>query len=387
MKSNRALVKDVFMNLSWSDKLLPLNIVLAIIIGLVISKYSEDARQAFQGKDVLGVPIPLAIGMIIMMVPPLCKVEWENSKAMLSTKRFREQVLISLIIGWVICPFLMFGLAWLTLFDQDEYRTGVILIGCARCIAMVLIWNEVADGDGDLCAMLVIINSTLQIVLYAPYKIWFCDVMGGSGNNGSVETTYKAVAQSVGFFLGVPMAGGFLIRFIGLKTIGLSSFEKNILPWINPCGMIGLLYTIIVIFIEKGDDFLNEIGTAFRCFVPLVLYFIISWTLSFFGLRFIDARNEYKELQCGCEKNQIKSGLHTNKGWCSASYQQVITQALVASSNNFELSLAVAIALYGTSSREAIAATFGPLIEIPVLLIICFISKFFQNKLLWKDQD
>ncbi len=392
--SNIALVRHVFNNLSWSDKLLPINIIIAIIIGLVISKYSESARNAFQGEKVLNVPIPLAIGMVIMMVPPLCKVQWENMIVLVKKKNFREQMLISLIIGWVLCPFLMFGLAWLSLFDQAEYRIGVILTGCARCIAMVLVWNEVAGGDTDLCAVLVIINSVLQIILYAPYKILFCDIMGGSGlyQGVTISTTYQTVAQTVGFFLGIPMAGGFLIRSIGMLTIGVDKFEKKIMPFIGPFGMIGLLYTIIVIFIEKGDDFLQEIGTAFRCFVPLISYFIISWSVAFFGLRFWDSRRQLKLgnydrlTTCGCEKNMEQyESRKRSKGWCSASYSQVITQSLVASSNNFELSLTVAIALYGTDSRQAIAATFGPLIEIPVLLILCFVSRFFQEKLLWKD--
>lgn len=292
----------------------------------------------------------------------------------------------------------MFGLAWLTLFDLDEYRTGIIMIGLARCIAMVLVWNEISDGDNSLCAVIVLLNSLLQIVLYAPYQIFFCYVITGDydhSQGAEANVTYLLVAQSVAFFLGIPLAIGFLIRLLAILTIGIKTYDSKILPFIGPWALIGLLYTIIVIFIETGHDFIRDIGSGLRCFVPLIVYFMITWFGTFFFLRWFLGRipprkegeiNENTELLCGCEKQiaKVPDKWVTN---CSASYSETITQTFTAASNNFELSLAIAISLYGSGSKESIAATFGPLLEVPILLILCFVAKYFKIKFLWSDID
>ncbi|ODV82655.1 hypothetical protein CANARDRAFT_204823 [[Candida] arabinofermentans NRRL YB-2248] len=403
--------KAVFNSLSWVDKLLPVWIIGAIVIGIVLSVYVPDSREAFNGAKVINVSVPLAIGMVVMMVPPLCKIQWENGKQLLFRKNRINKIIISLVLNWIVCPFIMFGLAWLTLFDQPEYRVGVIMIGLARCIAMVLLWNDIALGDNELCAILVIINSLMQLVLFAPYKILFCDIMGGgrSLNNGASTTeTYTLVSQTIAFFLGIPIAIGLLIRFVSLAMFGKKVYNEKILPLISPFGLLGLLYTIIVLFIDKGNSFIQEIGTAFRCFIPLICYFIISWFSVFFVLRWFYGRNYIKlatsdelddgnfcQSACGCEKNSQRFTINIvenvparwNQRFCSAPYPEIATQAFTAGSNNFELSLAVAIAIYGNGSKQAVAATFGPLVEVPVLLLITFVSRYLEISLLWSDRE
>lgn len=299
----------------------------------------------------------------------------------------------------------MFGLAWLTLFDEDEYRTGIIMIGLARCIAMVLLWNEIARGDNTLCAIIVLINSLLQVVLYAPYQIFFCYVITGDYNSSVVDAgiSYSLVSKSVAFFLGIPLGFGLLIRFVSMSLFGLETYEKKMLPFISPWALLGLLYTIVVIFIDKGNDFIKEIGSALRCFVPLVAYFIIMWFGTFFFLRWMSDSSKFGQLSrlsnskvnscdsgesdrllCGCEE-KITQSPHKWVSGCSANYAQTITETFTAASNNFELSLAVAISLYGSGSKQAIAATFGPLLEVPILLILAFVAKYFRVRFIWSD--
>ncbi|CAK7896536.1 arsenical-resistance protein 3 [[Candida] anglica] len=392
-----SLALQILKDLSWTDRLLPLLIILAMIVGILLSVYAPSSRNDFDSSAKLeGVSVPLAIGLLVMMVPPLCKVEWENLHKFATQRAFLHQLWISFIINWVIGPFVMFGLAWLTLFDEDEYRTGIIMIGLARCIAMVLLWNDIADGDNTLCAIIVLINSLLQIVLYAPYQIFFCYAITGTsyGDNVGAAQTYPLVARSVAVYLGIPLGVGVIIRLAGLKLLGRDRYYKNLLPIVGPWALIGLLYTIVVIFIEKGDDFIKHIGSAFRCFVPLTLYFSIMWFGTFFGMRFISntlyrrsnmvASEKSDETQplCGCE--DWKRG-KWNQSSCSANYGETITQTFTAASNNFELSLAIAISIYGSGSKQAIAATFGPLLEVPILLALTYVAKIFKEKFAWVD--
>lgn len=405
MSTRFSTLRQTWSSLSITDKLLPLAIILAMVLGILLSVYVPSSRNAFNGAEVVGVSAPLAVGLIIMMLPPLCKVRWESFFTFFSNKRYFRAMITSLVLNWIVCPFLMFGLAWLTLFDKKEYRNGIIMIGLARCIAMVLLWNDIAGGDIDLCAMIVIVNSVLQIILYAPYQLFFCYVITGDyHSNGTNSISYGLVAKSVLFFLGVPLGFGLVVRFLALFTVGLKTYEKKILPFISPWGFIGLMYTIIVIFIERGNDFIKDIGSGLRCFVPLTLYFAITWFGTFFGMRWLLGKSlsvsptntnptstepqspETEKLLCGCE-DQVDED---NEKWtwkCGASYSETVTQTFTAASNNFELSLAIAISLYGSGSRESIAATFGPLLEVPILISLCFVAQYFKNKFLWSDID
>ncbi|KAI5966020.1 ARR3 [Candida theae] len=426
----------VLKEMSLLDKLLPILIILSIVIGIIISVYAPGAQEIFNNTSdnkLTSVSIPLTIGLIIMMIPPLCKIEYEQVTTKKASKREKwgyisqhwREVAVSLFLNWVVGPFLMFGLAWATLFNDKEYRTGIIMIGMARCIAMVLIWNQLAMGSNELCAILVIINSVLQIVLYAPYQILFCYAITGESidfaNDLHMGNLFVLVLKNIGIFLGIPLVSGIAIRSLALCTIGKEKFNTLVLPWISPWALIGLLYTIIVIFISKGDSFLHELSGSLKCFIPLCLYFIIMWFGTFFGFRYYSNYINYNRIvlehekttvemttntketvanidedgdgecakllvKCGCEEKLSPEQLELHKKGklqCNANYESTVTQAFTSSSNNFELSLAIAIALYGESSKQAIAAVYGPLLEVPILLLLTFVARYFKVKLVW----
>ncbi|CAB4254752.1 similar to Saccharomyces cerevisiae YPR201W ARR3 Plasma membrane metalloid/H+ antiporter [Maudiozyma barnettii] len=385
----------MFRNLSWTDRILPFTIILSIIIGVLVSEYSKDARKYFDSSTsatFVGVSIPLVIGMIVMMLPPLCRVEWEMLWTYVRKPEIKKPIIYSLILNWLVCPFLMFGLSWLVLFKEPEYREGVIMIGMARCIAMVITWNQIAGGDNTLCVVLVIINSVLQMILYAPYQIFFCYVITG-GSYSNVSALYSDVAKSVGVFLGIPIGAGFLIRFISFSIFGKEVFINKILPFINPWGFIGFHFTIIVIFLGNGHNFLQHIGSAFLCFVPLALYFLIAWFGTFFLMRVLTrTRKSFDNIDsedsngCNCEKEKLLQDDVYGKNTCDANYAITMTQCFTTASNNFELSLAVAVSLYGNGSKQAIAATFGPLLEVPILLCLAILSRYFEHKFIWSHK-
>ncbi|KAI5956979.1 ARR3 [Candida jiufengensis] len=413
--------KIVFKEMSLLDKLLPILIILAMIIGILLSVYVPQSKEPFNNTDenkMTNVSIPLNVGLIIMMVPPLCKIEFEKLKKFDGARhsKYLKEILISLILNYIIGPFLMFGLAWACLFNEKEYRTGIIMIGMARCIAMVLIWNQLALGSNDLCAILVIINSTLQIILYAPYQLLFCYVITNEPieflNDVSMGHLFVLVLKNIGIFMGIPLFFGVAIRFCFISTIGTEKFNKKIMPFIGPWALIALLYVIIVIFISKGDEFIHELRESLKCLIPLALYFMIMWFGTFFLLRYLSNIMNYKNIlkkrqnsdevtnidstdeeskllyKCGCEEKLSDNQKKKIKSLqCNASYESTVTQAFTASSNNFELSLAMAIALYGEGSKQAIAAVFGPLLEVPVLLLLTFVARYFRVSFVWNDVD
>ncbi|GMM36959.1 Arr3 protein [Saccharomycopsis crataegensis] len=396
--ANNKIFYRLIKELSWTDRLLPVIIILSIVLGTLISVYDPSARNAFDSQHRLaGVSAPLAVGLIIMMIPPLCKVEWENIHNILRQKRIYTQLVISLILNWIVCPLLMVALAWMALFNDEEYRTGIIMIGVARCIAMVLVWNELAGGDNTLCIIIVVMNSILQMLLYAPYQIFLCYIISNTPRSGS-SVSYQLVAKSVGVFLGIPFGFGLLIRLGSLCIFGKKIYEKKLLPLISPWSLIGLVYTIIVIFIARGDDFIKNIGQAFKCFIPLTVYFVITWFGTLFFMRYFSNYVNRKKIQavgeeeplirCGCEKTMERESAENKwKMWCGAKYGETITQTFTAASNNFELSLSIAISIYGSGSKQSIAATFGPLLEVPILLFLTVVAKYFQLKLLWNDDE
>lgn len=389
--------------LSWPDRLLPVFILVAIALGFVLSIHVPAARTAFSSARFLNVGAPLLVGLVVMMVPPLCKVEWERVYHLARTRSwllarsrplryYARHLAVLLALNWVVCPMLMLGLAWLTMFDMSpEYRTGIIMIGMARCVAMVLVWNHLAGGDPLLCAVLVLLNSALQLVLYAPYMAFMVQVVSGAPIGGSIAHLYTTVAQSVGFFLGVPMALGIAIRLLGLVLVGRETYDKHVVPAVSPLALVGLLYTIVVMFTVDGNDLVHHLGNAVRCFVPLVLYFAITWCGTFVLMRWLLARwaradraaqgEAANPLLCACEKSPAAPTLL--EGSCDADYAATITHTFTAASNNFELSLAVAISLYGAGSKQAIAATFGPLLEIPILVLLTMLATHLRSRLLW----
>ncbi|CAK9440063.1 uncharacterized protein LODBEIA_P41630 [Lodderomyces beijingensis] len=407
---------QVLKEMSLLDKLLPFLIILAMIIGILLSIYVPNSRRVFTSSDgenkLTTVSIPLTVGLIIMMVPPFCKVQYEKllqlNKSSTRHTKYMQDILISLVLNWVVGPLLMFGLSWAVLFNEPEYRVGVIMIGMARCIAMVLLWNQLALGSNELCAILVVLNSLLQIVLYAPYQILFCYVITGEPIDFDSSVTmgdlFLMVLKNIAIFLAMPLAFGVLIRVVGLVTVGRETFETKVMPWIGPWALAGLLYTILIIFITKGDTFIHEIHESLKCLIPLSLYFLIMWFGTFFLMRFVTnyrnlrqyrAKNKHNEeeeveeeglLTCGCEeKLTIEQREKSHSLKCNANYAKTVTHSFTSASNNFELSLAMAIALYGDHSKQAIAAVYGPLIEVPILLLLTFVARYFKVRYVWHD--
>ncbi|CAR26733.1 ZYRO0B16940p [Zygosaccharomyces rouxii] len=375
--------------LSFLDLALPFTIILSIIFGVVISVYVPSSRGTFDPTNhasFVGVSIPLTVGMIIMMIPPICKVSWESIHKYMVLRYVRKQIFISLVLNWIFGPLIMTALAWMVLFKFEEYRQGIIMIGIARCIAMVLIWNQIAGGDNDLCVILVVINSFLQIVLYAPLQILYCYVISNDRLVVSDGKMYEEAAKSVGVFLGIPLGIGISIRLIFIFTMGKEKYERNVLKFISPWAMIGFHYTLLVIFISRGYDFIHQIGQAVLCFVPLILYFLITWFMTFGIMRLLSRRTAL-EKECPCDQEVLIKKKIWGKRTCAASYPITMTQCFTMASNNFELSLAVAISMYGNNSKQAIAATFGPLLEVPVLLVLAIFSKLFRNLFIWETEN
>ncbi|KAJ3074893.1 hypothetical protein HK102_005709, partial [Quaeritorhiza haematococci] len=311
-----------------------------MVVGVLLGYYVPSVRTAFDSAKIFEVSVPIAVGLLWMMYPVLCKVRYEELSKIFSTPEVWKQLGVSMVLNWIIGPLLMTGLAWATLPDLPGYRSGVILVGIARCIAMVLIWNQLAGGDAEYCAILVAVNSVFQILLYSPFAYLFGVVIGGGS---SVNVNIWMVTRSVLIFLGIPLLAGIITRFtfrsLLKKWFGPVWFDKKFMPIIGPTALLGLCFTVLVMFCLQGRRIIEEIGQVLRVCVPLLIYFTILFFLTFALCRYL-----------------------------KFPYTLSVTQAFTASSNNFELAIAVAIATYGIDSQEALATTVGPLIEVPVLL-------------------
>ncbi|GLB37286.1 putative arsenical-resistance protein ACR3 [Lyophyllum shimeji] len=361
--------KEIFNKLGLLDKLLSPLIILVMIVGVVIGEFVPNVQEAFDTVRFDSVSVPIAIGLIVMMWPILTKVQYEQLPKLFSSSRIWIHLGISLVLNWIVGPFIMLGLAWATLPDLPTYRTGVILVGLARCIAMVMIWNHLAKGDAEYCAILVIVNSVLQIVLYSPYALLFINTLGGR-SQPSIHVSYGAVAISVLIYLGIPLVAGVVTRYCVWSLASKTFLETKFIPLFSPLALLGLLYTILVMFAYQGHHILHNLRSVFRVFVPMILYFVIMWSAAFAMIYYL-ARRE--------------SGTKRNFG-----YDMAVVQSFTAGSNNFELAIAVAIAVYGVSSDQALAATIGPLVEVPVLLALTWLALFLGNRLDWmrlKDRE
>ncbi|KAG2142204.1 sodium bile acid symporter family-domain-containing protein [Suillus cothurnatus] len=364
-----AAPQALFQKLSVLDRLLTPAILVCMVVGVVIGVFVPGVQQAFDTVKFYGVSVPIAIGLIVMMWPILTKVKYEALSRILLSRRLWMHMGISMTLNWIIGPLIMLGVAWATLPDLPTYRTGVILVGLARCIAMVMVWNHLAGGDGEYCAILVVINSLLQIVLYSPYAVLFVNVIGHTEQG--VHLAYGSVAISVLIYLGIPLLAGVMTRFAVIRLKSKEFFDKTFAPRFSPLSLIGLLYTIIVMFAYQGHHIVQNLGPVFRVFVPMILYFVIMWT-SAFALVFFLARREFR-------KGSTDNG--------DFSYELAVVQAFTAGSNNFvrisSLQLQVAIAVYGVGSDQALAATIGPLVEVPVLLALTWVAQYLRIKLQW----
>ncbi|MDB4944713.1 MAG: Arsenical-resistance protein [Labilithrix sp.] len=337
--------------LSLLDRFLPLWIFAAMALGIVLGRTVPGLGAALDTMKIGGVSLPIAVGLFWMMYPVLAKVRYGK---LLGTGANLKLFGTSLVLNWVLGPLLMFALAWLLLPDLPHYRTGLVLIGLARCIAMVLIWNMLACGSAEIAALLVALNAVFQILFYSVLGWLFLTVVPGwlGGPATQLDVSMWTIARSVLLFLGVPLVAGALTRLFLVRARGDAWYEERFLKRVGPAALLGLLYTIVIMFALQGDRIVKAPLDVLRIAIPLVLYFGIMFTASFL--------------------------LSKRLGF---SYEETASLSFTAAGNNFELAIAVAIGVFGISSGEALAGVVGPLVEVPALLALVYLSLWLGRKM------
>ncbi len=336
--------------LSVVDRFLPVWILAAMALGLALGRLIPDLNDWLEAVKIGSVSLPIAIGLLVMMYPVLAKVRYSQIGEVATD---RTLMATSLLLNWVIGPALMFTLAWLLLPDLPEYRTGLIIIGLARCIAMVLIWNDLACGDREAAAVLVAINSLFQIVAYSLLGYFYLELLPAwlGLETASLDVSMWEIAKIVLVFLGIPLAAGYLTRRVGERTRGVVWYEDRFLPRLAPWALYGLLFTVVILFALQGETITARPLDVARIALPLLAYFALMWGISFaLGIR----------LKLSYEKNTSVS--------------------FTAASNNFELAIAVAIGVFGVTSGEALAGVVGPLIEVPVLVGLVYVALWARRR-------
>jgi ACR3 family arsenite transporter len=330
--------------LSLLDRYLPLWIGMAMAAGLFLGRVVPGLNGALNHVEVDGISLPIALGLLVMMYPVLAKVRYDRLDTVTGD---RKLLLSSLLLNWVIGPALMFALAWLLLSDLPEYRTGLIIVGLARCIAMVIIWNDLACGDREAAAVLVALNSVFQVIMFAVLGWFYLSVLPGwlGLEQTTISTSPWKIAKSVVIFLGIPLLAGYLSRRLGEKARGRTWYESSFLPKIGPWALYGLLFTIVILFALQGEQITSRPLDVVRIALPLLAYFAIMW-----------------------------GGGYLLGALLNLGYARITTLAFTAAGNNFELAIAVAIATYGATSGQALAGVVGPLIEVPVLVALVYVS-------------
>ena len=330
--------------LSTLDRGLPAWIGIAMVAGLLLGRFIPGVADLLARMEVGGISVPIALGLLVMMYPVLAKVRYDKVAAVTGDRRL---LVSSLVLNWVVGPAVMFALAWLFLPDLPEYRTGLIIVGLARCIAMVVIWNDLACGDREATAVLVAINSVFQVVMFSVLGWFYLTVLPGwlGLDTQGLEVSMGQIALNVLIFLGVPLVAGFASRWIGEKRKGRHWYEEQFIPKVGPGALYGLLFTIVLLFALQGEQITNRPLDVARIALPLLVYFALMW---FAGLLL------GKSLRLG--------------------YARSTTLAFTAAGNNFELAIAVAIGTFGATSGQALAGVVGPLIEVPVLVALVYVS-------------
>ncbi|WP_455901494.1 ACR3 family arsenite efflux transporter [Rhodococcus gordoniae] len=326
------------------DRFLAVWIGIAMVVGLLLGRLIPGLGDALSVIEIDNISLPIALGLLIMMYPVLAKVRYDRLDTVTGD---RKLLISSLLLNWVLGPALMFALAWLLLPDLPEYRTGLIIVGLARCIAMVIIWNDLACGDREAAAVLVAINSVFQVIMFAVLGWFYLSILPGwlGLEQTTLDVSPWQIAKSVLIFLGIPLVAGFLTRHFGEKAKGREWYEETFLPKIGPWALYGLLFTIVILFALQGEQITSQPWDVVRIALPLLAYFILMWGGGFlFG---------------------AAVGL---------GYERTTTLAFTAAGNNFELAIAVAIGTFGVTSGQALAGVVGPLIEVPVLVALIYVS-------------
>lgn len=342
---------SVVRKLSTLDRYLAVWILLAMAVGLGLGRLVPGMEDALAQIEVGGISLPITLGLLVMMYPVLAKVRYDRLDRVTSDKKL---MVSSLVINWIVGPAVMFALAWIFLSDLPEYRTGLIVVGLARCIAMVIIWNDLACGDREAAAVLVALNSVFQVVAFGLLGWFYLDLLPrwlGLGDGRGLDVPVRHIALNVVVFLGIPLLAGFLTRRIGERKLGRETYEATFLPKIGPWALYGLLFTIVVLFALQGRAVTSQPLDVVRIALPLLVYF----TIMFFGAFLL------------------------GKG-LGLAYDRTVTLAFTAAGNNFELAIAVAIATFGVTSGQALSGVVGPLIEVPALIGLVYVALAWRKR-------